>query len=284
MSSYFNTLKKYKNDYQISLFEYLFIAIHYPFFKLVWLSDYGSGFKMNIARVLKHALKHYKFPITLYLNNSKVKFYVNFQSDSIASFKEIFWGGEYHVKNKISNVKTIVDLGSNTGMATLDFLFWYRPERILCVEGNQNLVKSLKKIQSQLDKKYELIIENLCITGIYNGPVTFIVSDDHRTSRVVYGKENGGVLCQGASLRSLLDAHCFSSVDLLKIDIEGGEYDIIDNDKTIFLRFRDILIEIHGAEEKRIYFRNTLSQLGFELMETKFYPGHNCETSHFRRK
>jgi len=56
-------------------------------------------------------------------------------------------------------------------------------------------------------------------------------------------------------------------VDLLKIDIEGEEYSLIDNQFRGFDIVQNIVIEIHGSNKnkiKRLY--KNLGKIGFSLI------------------
>lgn len=281
--SFFGTLNSYRQNYRISPGSYFILALHYPIFKIAWVSEYGQGIKKKVSKLLMPLLGNYKIFTTLPIGARNLKLVISLKSDSLSSFKEIFWGGEYEMKDKITEIKTVVDLGANTGMASMYFLSRFRPDRLLCVEGNTTLVPHLKEIQSQLDGQCDVMIENVCVTGNHNGVITFVINPNHRDSHVVFGSDERGIQCPGLSLRSILEKHHFQDVDLLKIDIEGGEYDILKKDPQIFRRFKHILIEVHGDDQTRESFRGGIKAQGFELLQIKPSGGFDCEISHFRR-
>lgn len=284
MSSYLNNLKNYKFNYDISSIDHLKLVALYPIFKMQWLSDNGKGFKKIIAKKILPIFSNFNFSNRVKIGSRKLNMKISFRPDSLNSFKEIFWGGEYLTKNKIENIKSIVDLGANTGMATIYFMSRFNPNKVLCIEGNYNLIPNLELIKKQMNSECDFIIENKCITGDYNGPITFLISENHRDSKVVFEKVEGGVNCEAESFRSVLDRNQIKNADLLKMDIEGGEYDIIEKDKEVFKRFNEILVEIHGNDEKRSDFREQVKNLGFDLLETKPSPEYFCEISHFKKK
>jgi hypothetical protein len=53
----------------------------------------------------------------------------------------------------------------------------------------------------------------------------------------------------GISLGQLLRDHAVESVDLLKIDVEGGEYSILESTRSdVFSRIRNIVFEYHDID------------------------------------
>ena len=284
MSSYFNYLSKYSSTFQISPVQKYKFVLHYPYFKLIWLASNGKGFKKSFATKMCKFFENHRLIFSIPVNGQEIRTAIKFQSDSVDSFREIFWGGEYEVKNAISDVKTFVDLGANLGLASLYFYTKFSPSRMLCVEGNPDLTTNLIEFKKQVKDKCEVIIENLCVTGNYNGKVSFFISPNNRDSKVMFEECADATLSlDGASFRNLLDKHQFNEIDLLKMDIEGGEYDILTKDGEIFKRCRDILAEVHGSNDDRKSFRDKLEAIGFKLLETKSADAAGCEISHFRR-
>jgi FkbM family methyltransferase len=73
----------------------------------------------------------------------------------------------------------------------------------------------------------------------------------------------------GISLAQLLDDYSLDDVDLLKMDIEGAEYDILDGASTAVLsRIRNIVFEYHEIErgwERLENVKQRLSKEGYHL-------------------
>lgn len=71
------------------------------------------------------------------------------------------------------------------------------------------------------------------------------------------------------SLTDLLDAHDLDSVDLLKVDREGGEYDILFSaPDDVFERIHNIAFEYHevdGFESKLRHVLSRLSSAGYAI-------------------
>ena len=84
------------------------------------------------------------------------------------------------------------------------------------------------------------------------------------------------------TLRQLLDDHELDRVDLLKMDIEGAEFEIM-SDPEIIGRFRYMFIEIHGDIEKRDRFIGYVRSAGFEIADRSYDGVLQCETIFCRR-
>jgi len=71
---------------------------------------------------------------------------------------------------------------------------------------------------------------------------------------------------QGLSLGSLIDQSGFGEVDLLKMDIEGGEYEIITlKNREALRRVRMITLEYHDETRQELLW-GTLDEVGFKRL------------------
>jgi FkbM family methyltransferase len=53
------------------------------------------------------------------------------------------------------------------------------------------------------------------------------------------------------------------TIDILKIDIEGSEYDLLANYPHVLQAARLVLLELHGPTERQLEFEHALAKLGF---------------------
>lgn len=81
-----------------------------------------------------------------------------------------------------------------------------------------------------------------------------------------------GVLIDTNSLEDIFKAHA-RKCDLLKIDVEGAEYDILyDAPKEIFKNIEKIVLEWHGTHEQGEQLRDYMVKLGYEAV---YFDGDN---------
>jgi FkbM family methyltransferase len=117
-------------------------------------------------------------------------------------------------------------------------------------------------------------IENRCISRQSGDGIAFAVSANHMLGKIWV--EDGHpteedrselktiVRVPSVTLLQLLDEHGLSEVDLLKMDIEGAEFQVLEDPEGL-RRCRYLIVEVHGLETRRNDFARRLEQMGFEL-------------------
>lgn len=121
--SYFKSLNRYCERYKVKNIDRLLLYSHYPLFKIFWQSEYGKKVVKKIARQLYPLFRNYRISHRLKLTNGvEIKVPLSFESGAMASYLEVFWGNSYSTPFEMESIKTVVDLGANTGMASLYFL------------------------------------------------------------------------------------------------------------------------------------------------------------------
>jgi FkbM family methyltransferase len=167
-----------------------------------------------------------------------------------SSFAEIFFQDEYRLDTEI---RSFVDLGANIGMASLYFCT-KGATRGIAVEANPTLISQL---QGRL-ANCPVAIENAAVTGRDDpAGACFGVASNHRLSAIA----TDGVRVPAVCLETLLDRHGIEHADLLKMDIEGAEFDVLATGRDALRRFDRLFVEIHG--DRREEFKHGLRDCGF---------------------
>ncbi len=285
MSQLLDSIKKHVSSCHLSWVDSLKLVLHFPLFKLHWYASYGSGLIQTVAQKVYGLLDSYKIYITLRtVQGERYQIPIGFNSADLDSYQEIFWGGEYDLPKTRDEVKTIVDIGANTGMSTYFFLNYFDFEKLISVEANSQLAGRIEgSLKSLGGMKNKVFIENLAVTGNQTGDCYFRIEKNHRLSRIVTEPMDGDKNIGCLPLRDLLAKHDLKGADLLKIDIEGGEFPILDEDPSVFQLFKYIFIEIHGDRQKRDQFVGKLRGLGFHILNRNMAEPMSCETSFFQR-
>jgi len=191
----------------------------------------------------------------------------------------VFFGGEYDFPWEIKNIHNYIDLGANTGMAALYFATTFPLKKAILIEANPNLVDLLRRNTKPIEN---CDIENFCISGNSNAVLKFYIAYGHRHSSLEPIPGAKTIDVAGKTLSEVIAAHKIIEVDLLKFDIEGAEYELLDNDSDAFRLCRHIVAEVHGDVEKRVEFATKIEQLGFEVVRVQ--KGHfPCENLFARR-
>ncbi len=212
-------------------------------------------------------------------------FYISLSENDLSNFKEIFMGGEYDSSLVDGQVKTLVDLGANKGLASLFFSIVFKLDKVVLLEANPRLAKELSAPGgSRLPG--ESIVLNKCVTNQNVESLKFIVSDNHRDSSLSgIGINNGEeILVPTIKLKEVLD-HVGDIVDLVKMDIEGEEFKLLKTSPLEFKRMQNLFLELHGDKEQCEDFRSELSDLGFDIIVLADYCDRfNCQNVFAKRR
>lgn len=177
---------------------------------------------------------HRTFPLSI-RNNSSDVFVI----------KEIFINKcyslpvPYGVKEPV-----ILDIGANIGIASLFFYSYYPDATIHAFEPQKENFELLKKNAENLHGK--ILVHRMAVMS-YTGEASFTGSVDKNNFA-------GGGICQEGiikvpctSMKDFCDNGGIDSIDVLKIDCEGGEYDILYKlDPEFLKKIRIIVGEFHG--------------------------------------
>lgn len=157
-------------------------------------------------------------------------------------FYEVFLDKCYWVPEAwTENVINIVDFGAHIGLTTL-FLSQYFPEaKFTCVEPNAENLKLLKNNLSFLGDKVQIIAGAV---NFQSGEVVFEDTgaswEGHLTSTASKGNK---IRCYTPP--EILKIANLTSIDILKIDIEGAEELIFNSQEEWLNLVKVILIELH---------------------------------------
>jgi FkbM family methyltransferase len=201
------------------------------------------------------------------LSNS-IPYYINYQEFFIEDkYKKYF-------NKKFDN---IVDVGANVGVFTEYLIQKELSEKIIAIECDS---KALKDLKNNFKREYRVEIIPKALNST-NSPITFYQSEenpiissaippDKLKNHNAGVKGNDKVVVDTITIKDLVDK--LGNIDLLKIDIEGGEYEIIKNvDSSLFKNINNILIECHFFEEDYLEKYNNLvrklSDYGYKVEE-----------------
>jgi FkbM family methyltransferase len=187
-------------------------------------------------------------------------------------YEEIFAQRGYEVAG-LGRTPYIVDCGGNIGLSVIWFKRRYPAARIVVFEPDPSLVDVL---ESNL---------RACRVGGVEVVRAAVGSRSGRVGYVSEGSDMGyvaaGSACSVESVR--LSERIDEPVDILKVDIEGSEFDVLRDLCTTgrIGLVRNIICEIHGrgeVQEQIGQLWNDLSKAGFRLTVswariTEFVPG-----------
>lgn len=156
----------------------------------------------------------------------------------IWQYKEIFADQSYKFKTD-SDKPIIYDCGANIGISCLYFSKNYPTAKVKAFEADPNIAKILKQnLNINHIDSVELIKKAVWIN---NGEIEISLEGSDGAS--IYSKTNV-VKVECVRLKDLLESE--DRVDLLKIDIEGAEYEVILDCQYSLKNVNNIFIEFHS--------------------------------------
>lgn len=174
-------------------------------------------------------------------------------------------------KPYLNDVQFVIDAGTNIGYTAVLFANWWPQCKIISIEPdkenyelalkNTALYKNITVINSGLwHKEAKLKIE----AGQEDGFVVREVNNEHTEIR----SENVTI---GRSIEQLLSTYNFPHIDFLKMNIEGSEKEIFEQNYQSWLpKTKSMLIELHDGKNagcsKSVF--SAVSQYDFAVAET----------------
>jgi FkbM family methyltransferase len=191
---------------------------------------------------------------------------VRYWNSDLRVFYQIFIEENYYFFPNGFKPNVIVDLGANVGYSTLWYRKYFPHAKIIALEPEANNFKILlnniesKEGISALQKAIWHKDEELYIKN------PEALSWSFETSKL---KEKNSQRIVGITIDSLMSQFEIDKIDLLKIDIEGAEFDLFSNEPLIWLeKVGAIMIETH--DKKRPGTSDLIDSIMSEAGFTKF--------------
>jgi FkbM family methyltransferase len=172
------------------------------------------------------------------------------RTSDVSVFYEIFALRIYKIPEKA--VVSIIDVGANVGYASLYFAHFFPNAHIIAVEPEHSNYQTL----AENTQNHENIV---CIhAAIWPQETELTLQNPKGPNWSFHYKETAnatsGPVIKTQTLPGLMEKFGLKRINLLKIDIEGGEKNLFASG-TDWLRYVDCLqIEIHTDEAKKIVF------------------------------
>ena len=176
-------------------------------------------------------------------------FVVSQDTPSIA-LREIFVEEIYNVKGFTpERAQTVVDVGANYG----DSSIWWAKKfgaSVIAFEPLEHVFKILEQ---------NVKLNEVCVKA-YNKALG--------NGSDIFGNWKDTMLIKGGDVKygtEKLDSYGLSQVDILKIDVEGFEYEVIQGAENTIRKFKPrIILETHSKELRRVCNR-FLVEIGYKL-------------------
>lgn len=199
----------------------------------------------------------FKMPRRIQVAGKRVSLHYPPDHGAQADFFACFIRNDYGLGNQLPRVRTILDIGANVGFFSMAARGRYPDATIHAYEPNPRVIETLRANAAPLR-----IAIHAEAVGNRAGFVQMIdegASNQARTSAA----QNGGIPL--VTLDTAIE-RLGGSVDLLKLDCEGAEWDLFELDDA-WKRVRNVRMEYHlfrGETVERV--ESALQRLGFETI------------------
>lgn len=208
-------------------------------------------------------------------NQSGPVMYVRKKSSDLQVFDSVWVRQDYGKpvdllkKNVEPNDKpTIIDAGANIGLTSLYLNKFFPEAKIIALEPDPGNFKALSRNLAFNKISNILPIE----AALWPTNEKVYLNNDFRDGKewsisVSEKKDNRGKAVVGMTIPKLMENHNLDYIDLLKIDIEGGEKQLFENTAKLdwLSKVKLLVIEIHDELEIREGIESTLKIKGFSL-------------------
>ena len=144
--------------------------------------------------------------------------------------------------------RSILDLGANIGIASIDFALRYPQASIIAVEP---VAANFQLLQKNISRLQNIRALNVAVGKHDERAVLRGAGQSFRTQPVsVRSKASRREETTVRDLNALLAELGITQIDLIKIDVEGAEYDVLTSlDPGLLRRVKWIVGELHGVRD-----------------------------------
>jgi FkbM family methyltransferase len=231
--------------------------------------NYFLGF-LNYKGVIPQIVKDSIF-FEYNINNTPFYIYLKTKSSDIDVFNQIILNNEYKSVVKIINkynipCTTMLDAGANIGLASIYFKSQFPKLNIIALEPSVTTFKRLERNINKLEG-----IRGLK-KGIWSHSTYLSADTSFRDGRdwafkLIETSQKVNDTFEVVSIFDVISEFKLDHIDVLKIDIEGGEESVFSVESNIdwLKKVRLIAIEIHDEFNCRDHIENMLLKFGFIL-------------------
>lgn len=202
---------------------------------------YVKAFGFQGIKILKQIENDCTDLITLQLPRLKEKVYLRKKTSDIGVFQEIFIDRNYQSLISLKNQNVIIDAGANIGLFALYLLGEHPHLRIFCIEPEDSNFALLQKNTAGY--------QNVTVLkhGLWNCQA-YLKFVDLTTSKWAFqliesNRNNYDI--HGISIADICRDHQLHQVDILKIDIEGSEKEVFENNTAWLSKVKNLMVETH---------------------------------------
>lgn len=205
-------------------------------------------------------------------NGTKITGYWRDQADK-SVWTEIFKLREYRQAEEIikESKKIILDIGAHAGFFALYCRALNSKTPIICVEPEPENIKILNR-HLEINDTHGVMVEPSALAEKSGKRELFISPDSSFHFLLSDGeKTDSKIIVNCLSLKDLRKKYKIDRIDIMKMDIEGGEYELIQHwSKDEWSAIDNLIMEYHDyRNNKHKILKQILNENGFSVEE---YP------------
>ena len=246
----------------------IFISIIKRTFKTKFFNDLSNEFNFysNLKNYIIHSsiilrllitqknknliISKFFYQILKYKTRDKQIFFL-----TLGSFlpKKFAWElYQEEMKFKLSKNSVVVDVGANLGFFSCRGAFLNNVSKWYLIECDPNNLKILNMNVDSL-KVNNIFISNKALSN-KDGVLDFMIGNDEGIGSIVssnfFVQESKKVIkVPTITIKNFLIENKIDQIDLLKVDIEGSEYMVFENNLDIFNKVKSFIFELHMCNE-----------------------------------
>ncbi|MCA9733127.1 MAG: FkbM family methyltransferase [Deferribacteres bacterium] len=171
---------------------------------------------------------------------------------------------KYHLPiRKLGSSANILDLGVNIGSTILHLNHEYPDAFIVGVEMDKGNFEVAKLNTSVIKDSCDLLNK-----AVWCRDELVTYSGKNEESFAITGKSNDSISIEATTISRVIEQYGWNKVDYVKMDIEGAEMVIFENDLSWLNKVKQINLEIHDFG-KIEFFINKLQSSGFKVRHHK---------------
>jgi FkbM family methyltransferase len=231
-----------------------------------WLRDLLTP--LSYLRYLLWRLSRSSKEIIVKLAKSKKIIIRPLPTNDLATAYEIFLDEAYQQPIEVPDIspELIVDIGANVGYSIIYFIQKYPNARLIAFEPLPIHLEIINKHLevNQISNRVEVLE-----MAVSNTDSNMFIINKGCESVVIENFEND---CLPIKVCDFFAFVGINKIDLLKMDIEGGEYSILNDERFEAINIRNIVLEWHNTESVingHQWCSNRLTALGYKVVNGK---------------
>jgi len=217
-----------------------------------------------------------------HLRGSEVSVLVRHSTGDLITLEEVLADRQYEPPPQLAGLLerngsplTVADLGANIGLFS-GWLLTRRPDaRVVAFEPDPDNAALLEEFVRTNGRASDWTLVRACAAA-HDGEVRFIAGQ-LAASRLAAAADDEGAV---TTLPAVDVFPYLTEADFVKVDIEGGEWDLLVDDRFRDLRARALVLEYHShlcpSDDPRALAERLLSDAGWSVVHADFDmpPGH----------